>query len=287
MQFQSAIENIYIRLTDKSNEDVNYKIEIIDKKNLSKLSFKNNVLIRDCDEGIVKKFLKDYVLEDKYDDIKEARGLYDNYLKRINFYFICYIPFILCNILFIILGYPFYYNVKVMLLFKVLNVLVSKFVYGKMRYDTDIMTRSVRDRGKILYKQELLVIFCQCFFIFFGLGIVYMYFMTNLMDVIVSNSIFLICYVYMLFWITIVNMSEKILVINLVKSYNNYLIICYLVVCILINVLLIMIKSFGIYEINFRNSIGCICYSLLFVVVSDLFKLARYTSVKKIKEKKK
>ncbi len=276
----------HIRVIMLSNENVKYKIDNYNKSDINNTIFKKNALIRDANISDIKKYIRDYITDDNYNEILEARGMYDNYLKRINFYILCYLPFILCNILFIILGYPFTYNYIILLLFKICNILISKYVYGRMNYDTDIMNRSIRDRGKIFYFQELMIVLMQSFFIFFGLSIVYIYFMTSLYDVNVSNSVFIICYIYMLMWITFVNMSEKIMVINVIKSYNRLFVWIYIVLIIIINILICNVKYFDIYNIGLRACLGCVGFSLLFVIISDVFKLARYTTIKKVRVNK-
>lgn len=273
----------YIKVIMLSDEDVSYRIKTIKKSDLNKNCFKNNILIRDCKVCDIVKYLDDYVIGDCYDDIYESRGLYDNFLRSISVYINMYLSLMLVYLMVTILGYPLLFNINMVLLVKLVSIWVVKVGYEKMRFDTDLMTRKIRDKGKMFYGQELLFNVMQSMLAFIGLVLIYVYVITVSMNNEFGYSILYLMYLFMIVFITFVNVGENLFIVNVIKSFKDLRMLLFLGFMIMITILILFVKEFGMINIGIRNYFGCMFCSLVFTIVFDVVKLARYTSIKRCK----
>lgn len=254
------------------------------KKNEIKLLSKAGVKVIESEkEDKIKKELTYYDFDNKInaiDEIYESRGKHDNFIRTLKFNMLINIILVIPFIFFNIIGFPFMYQISLAILIKVIMILLSIFVYPYLPYDTDIMTRKPKPQNIFIGKEELYLVAIQSILIIFTLTIPYMFLLANGATYELVNTIFLIGFVYSILFLTIVNLSEKIFFINMIKILKNIRLIVLLISTILLSLFFYYIPTFNTKQISLQNYISIIIFVLLGVVLFDITKFARFTTVK-------
>ena len=264
-----------------NNEDSVYVTKINYNKEVTK---KDQKLFSKAGLTFTKSNLKDEKiiiwkkdLDTLYDDVKEARGIVDNYVKSITYVIIATLLLSLSYIIVLYNGFPIKLSLTNALLIKLLMVITSRYIYPKLPFDTDLMDRSPRVFNKLYSKQEIFLIIFQLMFMIFGLSIPFMFFMTGGINYDICFLIMLITYLCMLFFYTMMMLTEKILLRNLLYFFKNIYLIFYLVLVLGTSLLLDNIFKY----ISIHNYFACILVALLSVIFYDFIKFARYTTIRK------
>ena len=267
-----------------TKKNTKLKIKTITPEEYKESMSNKNLIIKTDDIKLIKP--NNQIIIDKeeniFNKIKTARGIHDNYLRTIKINIITYIPLILSHIILQLLSFPLSYLTSIIIIYKIITIITSIYIINKLPYDTDIMERKTTKETEIISKQEILLSIFESLLLFIGITFTYMYLMilsdfntaSN-----VSISVFYTMYLYAILFITIINISEKAFVINLIKSLKNIRMIIYIILIIILSI--IMCK---IYYFNKTNYFGSILFALIFTLPYEITKLARYTTMKGIKK---
>lgn len=252
---------------------INYKVEVTKKEerlfNKAGLSFSKTI-----EKGIIT--WKDD-LQSLFDNLHDARGLVDNYVKSITFVIVATLLLSLGYIIVLLNGFPINLSLTNALLIKLLIIITSRYIYPKLPFDTDLMIRKPRIENKLYNKQEMFLIVFQLLFMIFGLSIPFMFFMTGGIDYDICFLIMLITYLYMLFFYTLMMLTEKILLKNILYLFKNIYLLLYLILIVGCSLLLNNIFKY----ISIRNYLACAIVALLSIIFYDFIKFARYTTIRK------
>lgn len=263
-----------------NNEDNVYATKINYDKEVTK---KEQKLFSKAGLTFVKSNIKDKTiiwnkdLDTLYDEIKETRGIVDNYVKSVTYVIIATLLLSLGYTIVLYNGFPIRLSLTNALLIKLLIVITSRYIYPKLPFDTDLMERSPLVFKKLYSKQELFLIVFQLMFMIFGLSIPFMFFMTDGINNDICFLVMLITYLYMLLFYTIMMLTEKILLRNILYLFKNISLIIYILLVIGTSLLLDNIFKF----ISVRNYLACVLVALLSVIFYDFIKFARYTTIRK------
>lgn len=252
---------------------INYKGEVTKKEersfNKAGLSFSKT-----SEKGIIT--WKDD-LQSLFDNLHDARGLVDNYIKSITFVIVATLLLSLGYIIVLLNGFPINLSLTNALIIKLLIIITSRYIYPKLPYDTDLMIRKPRIENKLYNKQEIFLIVFQLLFMIFGLSIPFMFFMTGGINYDTCFLIMLITYLYMLFFYTLMMLTEKILLKNILYLFKNIYLVLYLILIVGCSLLLNNILKY----ISIRNYLACAIVALLSIIFYDFIKFARYTTIRK------
>ena len=216
-------------------------------------------------------------LEEFFNQIKTSRGIVDNYVKSISYVIMSSLLFSLSYVILVITGFPASLNLNNILLFKLLIVITSRYLYKKFPYDTDLMERSPRIKNILYSKQEKFLLVFQLLVMMFGLTMPYMYFVTGGISNEIAFMVLMITYLFILLFYTILMVTEKIFVKNLIYIFKNIYLGLYVILIIGISFLL---NDFW-HIMNLQNYIACCLVAIVFVVIYDIIKFARFTTINK------
>lgn len=224
-------------------------------------------------------------LEETYNNIINARGKCDNYIRTIKYNLLTYIPLIIA-IIFInyVMLFPFPYTLSLSLLMKLLTIIVSQYIYKKLPHDTDIPTRKGRDKNIFFYKQETLLLIFQSIPIFIGISLPYTYFLAYGATETFANTTLFMIIIFINIFLTYVNLSEKITIKNFIQIIKNKYLAIYTLLLTVIIIILNYLNIFNTEKLEIKNIIGCIIVAFFFTVCYDIIKFARYTTTKGIKK---
>lgn len=219
--------------------------------------------------------------EEAYNNIINARGICDNYIRAFKYNLLTYIPIIFA-IIFInyAMGFPFPYTLSLSLLMKLITLITSQYLYKRIPYDTDIPTRKSRDKNIFLYKQEKILLIFQMIPIFIGVSLPYTYFIAYGSTQTFANTALLLIIIFMNLFMTYVNLSENITIKNFIQIIKNKYLAIYTIILLLISIALYYINIISTERIGIKNVIGCIIVALVFTVCYDIIKFARFTTTK-------
>lgn len=286
------INNSHINVVTITEDNKKMNLPVYSKKELNiKLMRKNIVIKSKIYKDIISKynykqnFIYTTEPEKTYNNIINARGVFDNYLRSIKYILTTYIP-IITSIIVInyIMQLPFTYSINLSLLTKLLTIIICHYLYKKLPFDTDIPRRKQRDKNIYLYKQEIILLIFQIFPIFVGISLPYTYFIAYGTSQTYANTTMFIIIIFINLFITFVNLSEDIMLKNFSQIIKNKFLVIYTILSISIIIFFNYIHIFYTEKLDIKNITGCIIVAFIFTVCYDIIKFARYTTTKGIKK---
>lgn len=282
------INKAYINVVTITTKENKLDLPIYKKADLNIKTMRKNIIIN---SRITKDIIAEYneklnfIYTDKpeetYNNIINARGICDNYIRTIKHNLLTYIPLIIA-IIFInyVMLFPFPYILSLSLLMKLITIIISQYLYKKLPYDTDIPTRKERDKNIFLYKQETLLLIFQMIPIFIGISLPYTYFIAyGATETFANTAIFIIITLINIF-LTYVNLSENITIKNFIQIIKNKYLAIYTLLLITIILFINYINIFNTEKLEIMNIIGCIIVAFFFTICYDIVKFARFTTTK-------
>ena len=282
----------HINLVIVTNKDTNLNLPVLEPKEISIKNIHKNIIIKSKSyKNILKKYQEKTIalysddLNNTYKDIIKSRGVCDNYFRAIKYNLITYISLVF-SIIFVnyVMQLPFTYTLSLALLSKLLTTYFSLTTYKKMKYDNDIETRKVRESNIYLYKEEKLLILFQTIPIIIAISLIYTYLMASGASQQFINTTFYLMIIFSNIMLTIVNISESITFINILKIFKDIYIIIYIITLAIISILIYYLDIFQTKQITYSNVLACLIISIIFTISFDIIKLARYTSMKGTKK---
>lgn len=290
------INKSHINVVFITTKETNLNLPIINKEDIKTKELRKNIIINSNSyKTIINKYNQklNYIytdnVEETYNTIIESRGVCDNYIRTIKYNIITNSSLLL-SMFFInyIMGFPFPYTLSLTLLIKLSTLLISHHIYNKLPYDTDINTRTIRDKNIYLYKQEKFLMFFQISLIMIGMSLPYMYFIAYGTTLTYANTVLFLTFIFSNIFLTIVNLSEEITFKNIIKTFKSLPIIIYIISLIIITIILYYLNTFQTEQISLRNYLASAFVALISTIIYDITKFARYTTLKgsKINEHK-
>ena len=274
-----------VTITTKENK---LDLPIYKKRDLSIKLMRKNIII---DSKTTKDIISEYNEklnfiytdnpEETYNNIINARGICDNYIRAFKYNLLTYIPLI-SAIIFInyAMGFPFPYILSLSLLMKLITLITSQYLYRKMPCDTDIPIRKSRDKNIFIYKQEKILMIFQMIPVFMGISLPYTYFIAYGSTQTFANTALFIIIILMNIFMTYVNLSENITIKNFIQVIKNKYLAIYTIILLLIAIALYYLNIFSTERLEINNVIGCIIVAFVFTVCYDIIKFARFTTTK-------
>ncbi len=262
-----------------------------DVPRLTKMELKKTLIIKTDNIKILEKVdILDAVyefdnLEDTYMKIYEARGLIDNDFRTFKYLIVTYLPLVFSFIFLNIMGFPFFYNILLAVLLKILTFFVSKMVYSDLPFDVDIMKRQPRD-NEFLGKQESIFIFIQSVFNFCMMSLPYMLVLAEGGSQSFGNTLFFIMFIYINLFMTLSYYSEENIFKNIGRAFKNKRMILFIISCILITLFFNFNGYFNTRNIELLNYISCLFFSFVIVLFNEFIKWARVISNKQKRKEK-
>jgi Ca2+-transporting ATPase len=282
------INKSHINVVFITTKETNLNLPIINKEEIKTKELRKNIIINSNSyKTIINKYNQklNYIytdnVEETYNTIIESRGVCDNYIRTIKYNIITNSSLLL-SMFFInyIMGFPFPYTLSLTLLIKLSTLLISHHIYNKLPYDTDINTRTVRDKNIYLYKQEKFLMFFQISLIMIGMSLPYMYFIAYGTTLTYANTVLFLTFIFSNIFLTIVNLSEEITIKNIIKIFKSLPIIIYIISLIIITIILYYLNIFQTEQISLRNYLASAFVALISTIIYDITKFARYTTLK-------
>ena len=282
------INKSHINVVFITTKETNLNLPIINKEDIKTKELRKNIIINSNSyKTIINKYNQklNYIytdnVEETYNTIIESRGVCDNYIRTIKYNIITNSSLLL-SMFFInyIMGFPFPYTLSLTLLIKLSTLLISHHIYNKLPYDTDINTRTIRDKNIYLYKQEKFLMFFQISLIMIGMSLPYMYFIAYGTTLTYANTVLFLTFIFSNIFLTIVNLSEEITIKNIIKIFKSLPIIIYIISLIIITIILYYLNIFQTEQISLRNYLASAFVALISTIIYDITKFARYTTLK-------
>ena len=282
------INKSHINVVFITTKETNLNLPIINKEDIKTKELRKNIIINSNSyKTIINKYNQklNYIytdnVEETYNTIIESRGVCDNYIRTIKYNIITNSSLLL-SMFFInyIMGFPFPYTLSLTLLIKLSTLLISHHIYNKLPYDTDINTRTVRDKNIYLYKQEKFLMFFQISLIMIGMSLPYMYFIAYGTTLTYANTVLFLTFIFSNIFLTIVNLSEEITIKNIIKIFKSLPIIIYIISLIIITIIMYYLNIFQTEQISLRNNLASAFVALISTIIYDITKFARYTKLK-------
>ena len=268
------------RFIKESILEKDYKRNLLTKNIHIKTSSKD-ILSKMKNENIIYEFNS---LEELYKRLINARGEHDNYLRSLKYIVLTYLPLFLAYIVFKITGFPFNYNLLLILVAKLLTILALEFVYKKMPYDIDLKFRKPLKKSNLFGTQESIFLFIESLIIMIGLSIPYMFILSQGGNILQSNTIFYNTFIYINILLTLCLYSEQLLIKNSISILKRINILIYILINILISIALNYFHYFKTMNIGLNNHLGIIIMSMFAILMLELIKIARLTTVKGVKK---
>lgn len=282
-KFNKAHINVLILTTEK----VDTKIKTISEDEYEKKFLTKTLIIKTSN----KKFLNKDInkentifefdnLKNTYHKIYQARGVHDNYIRTIKYLITIYLPLVLSYIFLSLMGFPVIYNLLLVIILKLLTVLSSDYIYKKLPFDTDIMTRNVKPKNILIGKQEIILTVFNAFCIFFACTIPYMFTISQGSSEALSLTLFIITYIYSNIFLIFSLLSESFFPINIIKSLKSIRIIIYVLACIGFSLIINFTTYFDTRNIYLKNYFACVLFGMIPILIFETTKLARFTTMK-------
>lgn len=282
------INKSHINVVLITTKETNLNLPLINKEDITTKELRKNIIINSNSyKTIINKynqklnFIYTEDVEKKHNEIINSRGVCDNYIRTIKYNIITNSSLLL-SMFFInyIMGFPFPYTLSLTLLTKLITLLISHHIYKKLPYDTDINTRTIRDKNTYLYKQEKFLMFFQISLIMIGMSLPYMYFITYGTTLTYANTVLYLTFIFSNIFLTLVNLSEEITIKNILKIFKSLPIIIYIISLIIITIILYYLNIFQTEQIGLRNYLASAFVALISTIIYDITKFARYTTLK-------
>lgn len=277
--------DINIILLSKEKHDL--KLKNIEETQIKKSLLTKNLHIQTDNLNLLDKLInKENTIQEfkniqkLYNDIYNARGTHDNYIRNIKYIIRTYLSLIISYIFLLIMEFPVVYNILLIIILKIFTILTSNLVYRKLPYDKDIMERKVKDKNIILGKQETFLTIIESFCISFAITLPYMFVLSQGSSQELANTIYYIVFIYIELFLTFSNISDSFIIVNIFKSIKNIRLILYTIISILLVVFFNYTSIFNTRNIYLQNNLSCLLFSLVPVIFIELTKLSRYLSMK-------
>ena len=279
-----------IHLIVLSQEKPKFIKESIEESAYKKTYLNTNLHIKTTSKKILSRMKNDNIiyefdnLEKLYNRIIKARGTHDNYLRTLKYNFLTYIPLLILYIILEINGFPFSYNLLLLMITKLFTTITSEFIYRHLPYDSDIQERKPNNKIIIFNFQEIVFLLIECFIINIILSIPYMNLLAQGGSIQLSNTIFYTSFIYTNIFITISLYSEQIFLKNILKVFKKISTIIYIICSILITISFNYVFIFNTKYIGLQNYAGSILMGFVSILFLEIIKLARLTKVKGVKK---
>lgn len=273
-----------IKVIIVTEDDIDTKIKKVSEKDFNKRLLVNNLVVKTTN----KKFLKDleYSLHEyrnlnrAYEKITSARGSIDNLIRTIKYTHLTYIPILLLYIDLVITGFPVLYNLLLVMFMKLITTVGSEYVYKKMPFDSDLMTRKPFIEGKYVSKQEILFIILTSICTLFCYALPYQYIIYEEGTNALALTLFFSSFLFNNIFITYALYSESAIVKNIIKSLKNLRVLLFIICLLIITILINFIYIFGTKNMGLHNYFSSIFFGLLPLLVLEIVKFARYVTIK-------
>ena len=279
-----------IHLIVLSEEKPKFIRESIEESAYKKTYLNSNLHIKTTSKKILSRMKNDNIiyefdnLEILYNRIIKARGTHDNYLRTLKYNFLTYIPLLILYTILKMNGFPFSYNLLLLMITKLFTTIISEFIYKYLPYDSDIQERKPNDKIIIFNFQEIVLLLIECFIINIILSIPYMNLLAQGGSIQLSNTIFYTSFIYTNIFITISLYSEQIFLKNILKLLKKIPTIIYIICSIFITISFNYIFIFNTKYIGLQNYAGSILMGFVSILFLEIIKLARLTKVKGVKK---
>lgn len=282
-KFKKADINIILL----SQEKQNLKLKVIEEIQIKKSLLTKNIHINTDNLNILDKLInkENTIKEFKnikklYNDIYNARGTHDNYIRNIKYIIRTYLSLIISYIFLLIMGFPVVYNILLVIILKIFTILTSTLVYKKLPYDKDIMERKVKNKKILLGKQETFLTIIESFCVSFAITLPYMFVLSQGSSQELANTLYYIVFIYIELFLTFSNISDSFIIVNVFQSIKNIRLIFYTIISILLVLFFNYTSIFNTRNIYLQNNLSSILFSLVPVIFIELTKLSRYLSMK-------
>lgn len=225
-------------------------------------------------------YLADTTLTNIYDSIYESRNYLDKFIKIFKYNFLTYFPLIISYFFLKIMAFPVNYSLNLSLIIKLITTLFSNFLYINFPKDVDLMHRNPLQENKFFYKQELVLLFIQAMFVFFGSNLVYIYLITNGANINTVLTVYLIIIIYSNLFIKYILLTEKNFFYNFSYIIKNKYILIYSILTILLSIIINFTNLFNTANIGFQNYLAAILIAFLSTIIFEITKIARLTNTK-------
>lgn len=282
------INKAHINVVIITKKETKLNLPIINEEDLTIKTLRKNIIINsNKHKNIISKYNKklNFIyteeVEETYNDIMNSRGVCDNYIRTIK-YNIIINSSLLLTMFFVnyIMLFPFPYTLSLTLLIKLILLTTSHYIYKKLPYDTDINTRTIRNENTFIYKQEKFLMIFQTVLIMIGLSLPYMYFLALGTTFTFANTVMFITFIFTNLFLTLVNLSEEFTIKNIIKIVKSIPLIIYTLVLTIISITIYYLPVFQTEHIGIRNIIASIVVAMIFTIIYDITKFARYTTTK-------
>lgn len=270
-----------------SEDTPDSKLKTIEEFEFKKSFLKKNLHIKTSNSKLLDKYLKENTiiketknLNTLYNKIENARGVHDNYIRSITYLIRTYLTLIISYISLQIAGFPIEYNLLCITCIKVLTIINSHYLYKTLPYDKDIMERKVKDKNILLGTQELFLTIIESFIVAFACLVPYMYAISQGGTQALGNTLYLVTFICTQLLITISKLSDSFILINFIKSLKNIKLITFIIVTIILIIILNTTTFLNTKNIELKNNISCLLFSLIPVLFIEITKLARYSTMK-------
>lgn len=254
----------------------------VTKKDLSK-----SLMIKSNDIHQFDKWLdKDTVVYEKKDlselylRIMRSRQIYDNYIRIIKYIVITYLPVILSYVLLTMEGFPFVYDLLLIVILKIITMIMIEVLYKKLPYDKDIEVRYSKDKKILMGRQELLFMIAQGFINMFLMTIPYMLVMSMGGDILQAFSLYLLVFIYANIFGTYSFINDSFIVKIIWKNLWNIRVIFYIIIMILLSMVINFTHLFATMNVGLKNYFSCMMFGLATIAFNEIIKLARYRGKK-------
>ena len=280
-KFNKADINVIV-LNEKKNK---YNIKMIKEEDITSKLLKSTIQIKTpnlklldkkIDKSNTIKEFKD--LENLYNKIERARGVHDNFIRTYQYLLKVYIPIILSYLFLTLQGFPIVYNILLIAVLKLFTMLTSEYLYRKLPFANDIMTRKVKPANIIMGKQETLITIIEAFLIFFMLTIPYMSLMAQGLSTAFVHTIYISTFLFINIFLTYSSLSDSFFFIDIFKYIKVIRIHIYNIICILFVVFINYIHTFETRNITLRNEVACFVIAIITVLTTEIIKIARYST---------
>ncbi len=255
----------------------------LEEKEVTKKDLNKSCMIKSSDIHKFDKWLdKDTVVYEKKDlselylRIMLARQIYDNYIRIIKYIVITYLPIILSYVLLTMEGFPFVYDLLLIVILKIITMIMIEVLYKKLPYDNDIEVRYSKDKKILMGRQELLFMIGQGFINMFLMTIPYMLVMSVGGDINQAFSLYLLVFIYANIFGTYSLINDSFVGKIIWKNLWNIRVIFYIMIMILLSIVINFTEIFATINVGLKNYFSCMMFGLATITFNEIVKLARY-----------
>ena len=178
------------------------------------------------------------------------------------------------------MGFPVTYNLLLVVLLKLYTILSARVLFKNIPNDKIVDKLIVKPSNIILPKQEILLLTIDCFIIFFGLSLPYMYVLAKDAGILFGNTLYFTIFTIINILLPYYYMNDSSFLYNIVKYLKNIQIHIFNLISIIFIIFINHSNFFITKNIKLHNIIGCLIISIFTITSLELTKLARYISTK-------